>query len=390
MLSGKDDGIKNPSERKKKMDSAPKVKSILFKKRILVAPLNWGLGHATRCMPIIQELITQGCTVVVAADGRPYDLLKKEFHSLEFHRLPGFAPTYHEKGAGTFHLLRQLPALLKATITEHSAVERLIREATIDAIISDSRFGLFSSHVPTIYLVHQIRILMPKWLRMFERLVYYIHRHIIMRYTECWIPDYGGERNLSGNLSHSFVLPQNSKFIGPLSRFSASAGKKNQHDVLVILSGPEPQRTVLEKKLVEQLSRTNLVTLIVQGIPEANQHTLISPTLTMVSMLTAAELNSEILSSKIILSRPGYSTIMDLAALSKKAIFVPTPGQTEQEYLAKHFHEKKVCFSMSQAEFDLHYALEAAKAFSGFVSNNSTESQLARVIADFLSQLQAA
>ncbi|MDE3057318.1 MAG: glycosyltransferase [Bacteroidota bacterium] len=394
MYFGKGDDIKQRKLQNKKT---------VEKKRIVIAPLDWGLGHATRCIPIIRELLVRRIDVVIAADGRTYDLLKKEFPSVTLYRLPGFSPTYNEKGASAFHMIRQLPMLIKATIGEHRAIQRLIETEKIDSVISDNRFGLFTTKVPTVYIVHQIRILMPHRLRIFEWAVYYIHQYIIKKYTECWIPDYSGSRNLSDKLAHSFPLPSNATFIGPLTRLRAEpshssvtsrlAGKKSKkmkRNVLVILSGPEPQRTIFEQLVTRQLMQSDFSALIVQGIPETNEKRKLSPKITIVSMLSAEELRREILAVEIVLSRSGYSTIMDLAALGKKAIFVPTPGQTEQEYLAAHFHETKVCFSMNQHDFDLQRAVEASKEFRGFIATEMTEPQLPKTIAEFLTRLQAA
>jgi uncharacterized protein (TIGR00661 family) len=379
MSFGKDDDIKRQTKSKKKLRE---------RKRIVVAPLNWGLGHATRCIPIIRELIAQGMEVVVAADGRPLDLLKKEFPSLVFYRLSGFAPSYNKKGATVFHMIRQIPALIKATIIEHRAIQRLVHKEKISAIISDSRFGLFTKKIPTVYIVHQVRILLPLWLRLFERAVYFIHRLIITQYTECWIPDYDGTENLSGKLAHSFLLPRNAKFIGPLTRFTRKKSQKIHRDILAILSGPEPQRTVFEKLIVNQLLQSNFNALIVRGMPEIDEYQSLSQTVLSVSTLPAEELNNEILSSEIILSRPGYSTVMDLAALGKKAIFIPTPGQTEQEYLAEYFHEKKICFSMDQKEFDLNVAMKSVSDYRGFIHNEIPSSVLAEIVTGFVTQLQ--
>ncbi len=326
--------------------------------------------------------------MIIAADGRPYDLLKKEFPALIFYRLPGFAPTYNEKGAAPFHMLRQIPALLRATIIEHRTIRRLVHEENISAVISDSRFGLFTRTIPTVYIVHQVRILLPVWIRLFERVVYFIHRRIMMQYTECWIPDYSGSENLSGKLAHSFRLAPNSKFIGPLTRFTKKGNPtKKRRDILAILSGPEPQRTIFEKLIFEQLQQLNFRALIVRGIPETNEHRSFSRTVSSVSILSAEELNNEILSSEIILSRPGYSTVMDLAALGKKAIFVPTPGQTEQEYLAKYFHDRKICFSMDQKKLDLKFAMNSVCEYTGFTRNETSSPQLSEIVAAFLAQL---
>ena len=187
--------------------------------RILVAPLDWGLGHATRCIPIIRELLEHNTEVIIAADGRPYELLKKEFPALTSVRLPGFVIVYPEGDRIAAKIVSQIPKIIIAIFREHRALSNIIRDLKIDAVISDNRFGLFSKKIPCIYITHQIGIMMPKRLQWASRLMYYLNKALIQKYTACWIPDYAEKENLSGRLSHFYPLPKNATFIGPLTRF---------------------------------------------------------------------------------------------------------------------------------------------------------------------------
>jgi uncharacterized protein (TIGR00661 family) len=369
-------------------------------KRILIAPLDWGLGHATRCIPIIRYLIEKGCEVVIGADGRPLHLLKKEFPSCKFVLIRGYNISYPKNGAMAIKMVSQIPKILSGIKQEHEKLKKIIKEKSIDGIISDNRFGLWSKEVPCVFITHQ---LMVKSL-FGEKWIHKLNKKYISKYTECWVPDVipppvypsrVGINSFAGDLTRKFPLPENAKCIGILSRFNIPNHSCFQNDekrqLLVILSGPEPQRTVFEKIILRQLSSSIPMlkekrVLIVQGVTEKNERRKISENVEMISHLSSVELHKEILSSEIILSRSGYSTIMDLALLSKKAIFVPTPGQTEQEYLSKYYLEKKIAYSVSQKKFELNSALEESEKYSGFVNKYSGE-EFKLAVDDFLFKL---
>lgn len=357
------------------------------KKKILVAPLDWGLGHATRCIPVIKELLAQEAAVVIAADGRPYDLLKREFPSLEFIRLPGFAIKYPNGDGIAWEMIRQIPKIVFVTYKEHRTLRKLIRDSQFDAIISDNRFGLFSRNVPCAYITHQVRIIMPRQFEWASQLLYRLNKFMIERYSECWIPDYRGEENLSGKLSHGDPIPRNASFIGPLTRFKILPDMKKEFDVLVVLSGPEPQRTALENIVMEQLKSVKLNTLVVRGIPEKSQRIKLPESISVVSSLDSNALNAAMLTSDLIISRPGYSTVMDIAVLGCKAVLIPTPGQTEQEYLARELERKKLFCVQRQENFDLHEALNQSKNYTGFTRKDFDNSLLRVTVRRFLMRI---
>lgn len=336
------------------------------KKRILIAPLDWGLGHATRCIPIIQELIAKNAEVIIAADNRPAELLKKEFPDLQHIKFPGYSLRYPITENMAWTMFRQLPALFKGISKEHSYLKKIIKEHDIDAVISDNRWGAYSKSVPSIYIVHQLRILLSENIRWGQGIVDFENRQLIKNFNEVWIPDFDKEQNLSGELSHSSQLPKNSFFIGPLSRLMKLDGMRKELDVLVILSGPEPQRTIFEEIIIPQLKGTSLRSMIVKGTPEKNFKIKLTESITIVSSLTSSELSQAIASAHIVISRPGYSTVMDLSFLGANAIFIPTPQQTEQEYLANRLKEQHICYSELQSEFSLERALKQFNSYSGF------------------------
>jgi len=331
-------------------------------KRILVAPLNWGLGHATRCIPIISELMRQGHEVWIASDGRALDLLKREFPELRALELPEYDIRYPKKYL-LYFLILQMPKVLRAIIRENRLLDGWIRQYRFDAIISDNRLGCFTRRIPCAVITHQLKVYTRP--AIVGLAATFLHRIIIRKYDSCWVPDLEGPKNLSGKFAHGMSLP-NMHYIGPLTRMHPGRAEE-KYDVLAILSGPEPQRTTWEELIVRQAARLpSYRWLIVQGKPELGEASFPFPHIEVRSFLDSEALNRAILESRIVLSRSGYSTIMDLAVLDKKAFLVPTPGQPEQEYLARYGFENGWYFTQTQDELDLAKGLEEVEKMRGF------------------------
>jgi len=336
------------------------------KKNILVSPLDWGLGHATRCMPIIKRLVDNGNNVIIAASGRALALLKTEFPKLIFIDFPGYNISYSGRNSMIWKMFLSVPKILAGIAWEHKMLKKIIQENNIDIVISDNRYGLWNHQVKTIFIAHQVMIKCPGLLKFLEYPFHLISVFFMKKYSECWIPDFGDELNLSGDLSHKWKLPSNAYFIGPLSRFNnfQKTDKENfVYDLLVILSGPEPQRTVFEEILINQLKETGLKTVMVRGITEDDKEYKIADHIKIFSHLDAEKLKEYFSCSELVICRSGYSSIMDLIALNKNAVLVPTPGQTEQEYLAGYFRQKNTFYSVRQKDFDLIVAIEKSKNF---------------------------
>ena len=329
--------------------------------KILVAPLNWGLGHASRCISVIHALKENNFTPIIASDGASLRLLKKEFPNDIFETLPDYNIQYAEKGENfKFKIFKQLPKLFFAIRKEKKVLEEIIQKHNISGIISDNRMGIFSKKIPSVYMTHQVNVLSGNTSWISSK----FHQYFIKKYNECWVPDASDGINLSGKLSHKNSNLKNIKFIGPLTRFK----KKNlpkKHDLLVILSGPEPQRTLLEEKLRIELSEFKGSILFVKGLVEAEQRTATQNNFTFYNYMEANELETAIQESKYIICRSGYSSIMDLAFLSAKTFLIPTPGQFEQEYLAKKLKKEGSVPSCSQDKFTLD-KLQKIDIYSGF------------------------
>ena len=369
--------------------------------RVLVAPLNWGLGHATRCVPIIRGLLAEGYEVVIAADGYPLKFLRQEFPHLEWVEFEGLKVRYADGESQVGAMLRQVPGFLRGIWREHKELKRIVEAYDIDVVVSDNRFGLWCKDVHSVYVTHQLMVKMPRGLKWMEWVVWRLHRWFIKHYNECWVPDVEGDDNLSGDLSHKYPLLKNTKFIGPLSRFSTTPIRwedvrveaealdlKDRYDVVAVISGPEPHRTNLEKQITDyrlqiadnsqraMVDGQQVLTpsgqalvplkqgdnkivdfqfsfliphfiakgsktdgsslLIIQGLP-ADDLRLVEHKdgVDYIPHLSTGLLQWYMQEAKEIVCRSGYSSIMDLHTIGCKAHLVPTPGQTEQIYLAE-------------------------------------------------------
>jgi len=360
--------------------------------RILVAPLDWGLGHATRCIPIIRELMANGAEVWLAGEGAQEQLLRNEFPGLPFLALPGYRIRYAKTARGLiWKMIQQGPKMRRAIQSEHRWLKKTVVENDIDAVISDNRFGLHHPGIPCIFMTHQLTIKSSagKWT---EKIMQKINYGFINRFTACWVPDYETiADSIAGELSHPSNLPRIPvRYIGLLSRFehlqhNRNPAGENKDRLLIILSGPEPQRTMLEEKIITEISHYNGTATIVRGLP--GQPTII-PSTNMIHFfnhLPADALNAAMQEADYVISRSGYSTVMDVLAMQKKNILVPTPGQTEQEYLGRYLMEKGIGVSIAQENFSLNNALAAAAAYHYTIPQTGTNEVLKKVIENFVS-----
>jgi UDP-N-acetylglucosamine transferase subunit ALG13 len=361
--------------------------STTWKPSILIAPLDWGLGHATRCIPIINALIQKNCNVLIAGEGKTSALLHKEFPHLTFVDLKGYRVSYsRSKWALPFSIGRQIPKILSTIQYENERLKEIVKEHSVHGIISDNRYGFYHDRVPSVFLTHQLRVktgLGPLADNYLQKLNY----QYINRFTQCWVPDGPTVQNLGGELSHSkCLLAVPCRYIGVLSRFQRAAGKENH--LLVLLSGPEPQRTVFEDVLIRQLAEYNSPVILVRGLPGEAETLSLGPNVTVYNHLASGELNRLMNDASVIVSRCGYSTVMDLAVLEKKSILVPTPGQTEQEYLAKHLMSSNFAVCIDQGKFRLKQALELSGSFPYQLDSFAPESYLSGALDDFLSYIR--
>lgn len=325
----------------------------------MIAPLDWGLGHATRCIPLISYLHELGWELSLAAEGNIAALLTKEFPTLRVIPLKGYRITYPNKGALFIpKILLQVPKIIHSIKHEHQWLDHLLDNNHFDLVISDNRYGLYTTKTRTVFITHQLGII-SGFGGLGDVLLRTMLNRWINRFNTCWIPDAAGNLNIGGKLSHPISMPKQCAFIGPLSRLN-NPPVLEENQLLVLLSGPEPQRTILEKKLIDQLSKIDEEVIFVRGLPSeaASMHNM--GRIRFENHLDANRLSEMLSTVKLVICRSGYSSVMDLLKLKKKAILIPTPGQTEQVYLAKHLGALRWFVVQEQSQLDLGKGIAAA------------------------------
>jgi uncharacterized protein (TIGR00661 family) len=353
------------------------LNTTLTSAKILIAPLDWGLGHATRCITIIHYLEKLNCDITVAASGKTKTLLKAEFPNLSYLNLPGYKITYSKsKRFLPFKILIQIPKILKIINFEKQWLKRIINQNHFDAVISDNRYGFFARNCISVFITHQLKI--KTNVNALDKILQQISYRYINRFTECWVPDLEGSPNIAGELSHPEVLPRIPvKYIGPLSRFKRNANDKPLFKWMAIISGPEPQRSLFEKKIFETALKTNERFLIVRGLPGDTKNDFSLPNCKVFDHLNTAEMQPLLQASEFVISRCGYTTVMEILSLQKKSILIPTPGQTEQEYLAAHLSKQNWAYTFKQEE---DFASHLHKAISYSYKLPDIDSQLHKTV----------
>jgi len=304
---------------------------------------------------LAEKLQEAGNNIIIGAGEEHQSLFRNELKGLSYVNFEGFKPRYSGILPQYAALLLRLPVLIRHIVSEHHRLKSIIHDHNIDIVISDNRFGLWNKKVKTVYVTHQPLIPFPGKLRAFERIGISLHRYIIRKYNFCFIPDLPGEVNVSGRLTHGVKLPGNARFIGILSRFKNSdhsnkaIGTAFPHNTL-ILSGPEPQRSLLREKMTAILSGKEQSTVILEGKPGVSVEERRSGKIIFYSHLPSSEMQNMISESETIISRSGYSMIMELISMNRSALLIPTPGQTEQEYLAGYLSAKGWFDTIAQNE----------------------------------------
>jgi uncharacterized protein (TIGR00661 family) len=332
-------------------------------KKVLIAPLDWGLGHTTRCIPIIAMLLKQNYKVLIAANGIRKEIVLQEFPQVECITMPDYNINYGKNKAQTIiKLFGQINKIQKSIKEEQKWLQEITKQYSIDIIISDNRYGLYHPTIPCTFITHQLK---PKsiFLGFGESFLQKKLYTYINKFTECWVMDEAGENNLAGTLSHPSKLPTiPTKYIGVTTRLKKEQ-KAIKHKATIILSGPEPQRTIVENKIVKQLQTCNEKIVLIRGVQNANEIPMHNKNIIVHQLLSVTHLNEIINESEFIICRSGYTSVMDLLLLQKKCIFIPTPAQTEQEYLANYLQQKNYALYFTQDKFNIELALQKASAF---------------------------
>lgn len=336
-------------------------------KKILLAPLDWGLGHTTRCLPLARHLQTLGAGLYFAGTESQISFFRKSVPEATFLPLEGYGIRYSQTRRGFMPtLLRQLPGIFQTIRREHQWLLQAAEEHRFQGILSDNRYGLWHPQIPSVFLTHQPSLKTgfgPAADAVFARL----HQSLMRHFGGIWLVDNPAFPGLSGDLAHPTVLPPNACYIGLLSQFEEGKISGNfapENGLVILLSGPEPQRGILSQKLWEQVKEfPEMPIAFIEGRPDAPERAPISPNLRWFAQLDATALAPLLQSARYVISRSGYSTLMDAAVLGLKLILIPTPGQTEQEYLGKTLFRDQKALCFRQEDFSLREALEDAARF---------------------------
>ena len=338
-------------------------------KNILVAPLDWGAGHTTRCIPIVRHVLASGNRVFFAGNDWQIAIIKQVFGK-DVVTLPllGYNITYSQLNhVLQLGLLSQLPRLLQVIKAEHNWLLHTVRTHNLQGIIADNRYGLHHPTVPSVIITHQLRILTGAG-SVADAVLQQLHYRYLQRFGEVWIPDTELQPSLAGVLSHPDSLPHKSRYIGWLSRFvdkvAVQEASSNKH-LLILLSGPEPLRTHTSRRLWQQaLGYTGGRVVFADGSDAATAPPFIPPHISYHRRLNDHELIAAVGNAHTIVCRSGYSTIMDLVAMGARAILLPTPAQTEQQYLGKYLHENKLFYTVREKDFEINNAVEKYRNFA--------------------------
>jgi hypothetical protein len=359
-------------------------------KTILICPLNWGLGHASRDIPIIRRLKAMGYQVVVATESPLKELIDEAVPGLTFEEFPGPKITYTKSAYLIPTLIGQIPCWIKWLRKEKKVIKRLVQKYQPVAILSDNRYGARHPKVRSILITHQLMVKLPLPLKWAEGMGHRLIHWLIRPFDDCWIPDFNRADSLAGDLVHLYPLPANARLIGPLSRFMDPTppleSNPLNYQCLAILSGPEPQKTILKNLLITNLAKLPVKSLIITGEPDTQPGNKLQKekTVTLIPHLNQNKLGQLILHTPVIIARSGYSTLMDLYFLNKKALLIPTPGQTEQTYLALH-HAKNHIFVFQNKTFSIE-SEKTAPLLTGPISQKQPVNQILQAALDTLAK----
>lgn len=353
-----------------------------MKHRVWVGALDWGLGHATRCIPVVDFLRNRGIEVFLGGAGESLELLRDTYPKLPALDLPAYKVAYSRQGKQLQKIGSQIPRLLQVIRREKQALARWIHTHAIEGIISDNRYGCWHPQIPSVFICHQLSPHLPRYLRVFQPTLAQVHQRFLSKFNDIWVPDFPGEASLSGNLSLPAKPLSKLSHLGPLSRFYPYQPTHNEFsfeelqgskpDVLAVLSGPEPQRSMLEKELLQQLHSYPGTHWIVQGIwRDANIQA--HGNCTLIPHMGTDDLYLALTQAQWVIARSGYSSLMDFSALGlTRVLLIPTPGQTEQEYLAEKIHQQGIAEVAKQERLDLSHILSGTSQPKGFQKQDNS------------------
>lgn len=359
--------------------------------KVLISPLNWGLGHATRDIAIMRVLEQEGHDLSVAASGAAHDLLKKEFPNATFSTVTDYSSPYTRRGFSISKFIAKMPAMVKQIQKEHQVIEQLAEDSAFDLIISDNRFGVYSHKVPSIFISHQLRSNVPKEVELLEKMTELFNEYYHKKYAHVIVSDNPpGKLSLTGKLGKANrpVTQQKAYYAGILSSIERRDVPEDI-DYLVSISGPQEQKQGFRKPILKQITDVPGKKIVLLGEPGNGMKEYLDADTLVIGYTERNAMTDLMNRSKCIITRSGYTSVMEIAELEKKyCLFVPTPGQTEQEYLSKLYEEKGWFHSVKQKHIALAKDLEVAKKYSGFPampkSNQNAQKLYEEVIKQYV------
>lgn len=360
--------------------------------RILLAPLDWGLGHTTRIIPVGKELLRQGANLILAGTPTQLSILSESFPNSECLPLEGYQVRYGKYLPASWHVIQQFPRLVRVIRQEQEWIARIVPQHQITRIISDNRYGLYHHDCKNVMLMHQFVPPLSGISTVLRPFLWQAHTTFLRQFDQIWIPDINNTHSL-GEQMRPTHLPPESHFIGWLSRLEGIDGQDSKliqsdmgrPDLLVLLSGPEPQRSILEQKVSIQMAGLGLNCWVVQGTPAESILPKKIPGGWLIPYMNASDLAHWLPQAKVVMARSGYSSLMDFALLGlRQIILVPTPGQPEQKLLGKYLYRNRTAYSVSQYSLSLHKALSAVADFHGFEKYSDSKNLLAEVVESWL------
>ncbi len=338
------------------------------RKRVAFAVGHWGLGHATRDLPLIHGLLAEGAEVIALCDGPSLNVLQRELAGIcEVLRLPG-APIPIARTPTRFYTryTMLLPAMWRSKEAQHREIERLVQTRHIDLVVSDNRYGCYSRQAPSYMLTHGVRFIPPFGNWWLDPSLEYFNYRAFRPFAKVLVPDFATD-SLSGRLSHDlrFLSPDRLAYIGPLSSIRRRPAEADL-DYVISISGPEPMREILERRLLEQVPRLPGRGVMALGRPGEESPGQRGGCKVYAYLDRAAQ--EEMLNrARVVISRSGYTTLMELAEVGKRALLIPTPGQTEQEYLGQYHQACGTAPMVTQAALNLERDIRRVETgFRGF------------------------
>jgi len=354
---------------------------------VFLSPLNWGLGHSTRDIPIIRELLAHGHEVTIGSSGNALALLKRECPECNFVLFKDYPAPYSASRFFLPKFVASIPILLRALARERTKLDQILAENRFDLIISDNRMGVYSRKIPSYFITHQLRFSLPTYLYPFEMLTIPVNSFFHIKYDGVIVPDVAPNgNNLSGKLCRSNLDATNHRvYYAGIFTSTEKMRVAEDLDYLAIVSGPEPQRTKLEEIILKQIQKLPGEKVVLLGSPQKEACQKLDENTTVYSYVSNEEKVLLMNRAKFLIARSGYTTMMEMAEIDKRhGLFTPTPGQTEQEYLSRYYAKQGWFLSRSQYKLKLPEDAAEAMKYSGFPQMSKTRENVAKLYQDVL------